>query len=51
MECKPHEMVPPRSDNPYPCSNEMRMWAIAHRDDEGDALGYVREVKDDRYRA
>ena len=27
----------------YPCSNELRVWAQAHRDDPGDELGYVRE--------
>lgn len=27
----------------YPCSNELRLWVRAHRNDVGDELGYVRE--------
>lgn len=29
----------------YPCSPELREWAREHREDEGDARGYVREFK------
>ena len=50
LECEAHKMVRPNAGNPYPCSDGMRAWAAAHKNDRGDALGYVREVRDDRRR-
>ena len=50
LECEPRDKAVSKRGE-YPCSLELRMWARAHRNDKGDELGYVREVKDDRYRA
>ena len=41
MEC---EVAPRGHGSPYPCTSELRLWANAHRNDEGDELGYVWEA-------
>lgn len=44
LGCDANPRLAARRESPYPCSAEMREWARRHRDDPGDAEGYVREV-------
>ena len=46
IACRPNEMVGNRLGREYPCTNALRKWAGAHRNDPGDELGFVWEQRE-----
>ena len=46
IECEPYDATS-KTSKVYPCRDALRLWARAHRNDEGDERGYVKE-RDER---